>query len=174
MLKRKKLIICGVFSVILISLAVSIFLFYPRNTRDCPLIDINLGTPYEEAIRVLDKKKIVYEAMEHDYKHIFIKNIMLKDISGMIELRTDKEKKNISLMGFIVEATSEQEFSDYTTEMVKYLTDLYGAPKQYLDLGTKDFYTYITDDLSVSIMYPKEHDYDYKSFIQISWNKVVR
>ena len=58
--------------------------------------------------------------------------------------------------------------------MVKYLTDLYGAPKQYLDLGTKDFYTYITDDLSVSIMYPKEHDYDYKSFIQISWNKVVR
>ena len=160
-------------SVILISLAVSTILFYQRKTRDCPLIDINLGTPYEEAIRVLDKKKIVYEAMEYDEKHIFIENIMLKDISGMIELRTDEDKKNISLIGFIVKAASEQELANYTTEIVKYFTDLYGADRQYLELGTNVFYTYISGDLRVSIMYPKEHKYK-NSFIQISWLKAGR
>ncbi|MBS6643661.1 MAG: hypothetical protein KH366_08785 [Clostridiaceae bacterium] len=172
MFKRKKLIICGVLSVILISLAVSIFLFYPRNTRDCPLIDINLGTPYEEAIRILDRKKLEYEVLDHDRKYIRIGNIMLKDICGTIELRTGEDKKYISSIGFSVEAASNQELSDYTTEMVEYLTDLYGSDREYLAYGGRDLYTYKLNNLSISIMYPKEHDY--KSFIHISWQKAVR
>ncbi|MBT9778840.1 hypothetical protein GPL15_20380 [Clostridium sp. MCC353] len=173
MLKCKKLIVCGVFSVILISLAVSIFLFYQRDTRDCPLIDINLGTPYEEAIRILDRKKLEYEIFDHDRKHILIDDIMLKDISGKIELRTEEDKKYISSIGFLVEAISDQELSDYTTEMIKYLTDLYGSDREYLALGMEELYTYKSDDLSIYIMYPKEHKYKTSS-IQIGWQKIVR
>lgn len=91
--------------------------------------EIKIGMTKEEAITILDKKKYEYE-INNDKGSIFVKDVIISDIKGFINIQLDDKETVYSVLFYpTIENLSLREVKETRDKLVEYLTKLYGSAK---------------------------------------------